>query len=342
MGERLIDIVRRPVRDEATTLLRANWQTLPPAMRTPQQMFGRQGNGCGATIGAMPRCDFACRGCYLNAGANRVPAESVDAIKAQMRVLRPILGHAGNLQLTDGEITLRPADEVIELIRYARSLDLIPMLMTHGDSFRRHPGLLERYMTEGGLVEVSIHIDTTQKGRVGDGYRYATREEELHPLRAEFAEIVREAQRKTGLPLRAVDGFLSRFGGISFRLDGGRQRAARMVGVMLHAPRFVASRALPYLTAWVRRAGNGRVLRGVRKLLTHETQLQPLVLVSHHFMSRDEIESDAGRERLAHCVFHVPMNGRLVSMCEVNAMGLREQYYGQLATASGVTGAGRP
>ena len=90
MTERLIDIVRRPVRDEATTLLRNNWQTLPPAMRTAQQMFGRQGNGCGATIGVMPRCDFACRGCYLNAGANRVPAESVEAIKAQMRVLRSI------------------------------------------------------------------------------------------------------------------------------------------------------------------------------------------------------------------------------------------------------------
>ena len=88
--------------------------------------------------------------------------------------------------------------------------------------------------------------------------------------------------------------------------------------------------------------GRDNALRGVRKLLTRETQLQPLVLVSHHFMSRDEIESDAGRERLAHCVFRVPMNGRLVSMCEVNAMGLREQYYGQLATASGATGAGRP
>jgi uncharacterized radical SAM superfamily Fe-S cluster-containing enzyme len=75
-------------------------------------MFGRQGNGCGATIGAMPRCDFACRGCYLNAEANRIPAEPVEAIKAQMRLLRPVLGHAGNLQLTDGEVTLRPVEEV--------------------------------------------------------------------------------------------------------------------------------------------------------------------------------------------------------------------------------------
>ena len=136
-------------------------------MRVPQQMFGRQGNGCGATIGAMPRCDFACRGCYLNDEANRVPAEPVDAIKAQMRLLRPVLGHAGNIQITDGEVTLRPVEEVVELLRYARSLDLIPMLMTHGDSFRRRSGLLERLMVEGGLTEVSIHIDTTQRWAPG-------------------------------------------------------------------------------------------------------------------------------------------------------------------------------
>jgi len=154
----LYRIARKPVGDEARQLLAANWNALDASMRVPQQMFGKQGNGCGATIGAMPRCDFACRGCYLNADANKIPAESVSAIKAQMRALRPVLGNAGNLQLTDGEVTLRPVEEVIELLRYAQSLGLIPMLMTHGDSFRRRPGLLERLMVEGGLVEVSIHV----------------------------------------------------------------------------------------------------------------------------------------------------------------------------------------
>ena len=48
-------------------------------------------------------------------------------------------------------------------------------------------------------------------------------------------------------------------------------------------------------------------------------------------MSREEIETPQGRERLAHCVFQVPVDGELVSMCEVNALGIREQYYGLLA-----------
>lgn len=106
--------------------------------------------------------------------------------------------------ITDGEITLRPVSELIELIRYARDVGLIPMLMTHGDSFRRRPGLLERLMTEGGLAEISLHVDTTQRGRSGAAYRCAVREEELTPLRDELASLVRSARRATGLPLRSA------------------------------------------------------------------------------------------------------------------------------------------
>jgi hypothetical protein len=440
-------IVRRPVGDEARALLARNWAGLAPEMRVPQQMFGRQGNGCGATIGAMPRCDFACRGCYLNAEANRIPAEPVEAIKAQMRLLRPVLGHAGNLQLTDGEVTLRPAEEVVELLRYARSLGLIPMLMTHGDSFRRRPGLLERLMVEGGLTEVSIHVDTTQRGRQGERWRRAATEAELNPLREEFAAMVRAAQRATGLPLRAattmtvtrdnldgvadvvrwlaghadafrlisfqpiaqvgrteqgygggvsvealwdrvaeglgvaggaermarmgvwfghracnrmvngvvvraageapryhavrdaddpvdvrvVDGFLARFGGVSFRLDSRAERVARCAGIAAAAPAFVFGSAVRWGRHWLRRVGAGSALRGARDLATGRAAVTPLVLVSHHFMSREELETPLGRERLAHCVFQVPVDGELLSMCEVNALGVRERYYAQLA-----------
>src|SRR5262245_52680936 len=112
-------ILREPVLEESRAKLRASWENLPEAYRTPQQMFGRQGNCCGATLGVLPRCDFACRGCYLGEDANHVPAEGVAAIKTQMRRLRPLLGNNGNLQLTDGEVTLRPEEELFELLRFA-------------------------------------------------------------------------------------------------------------------------------------------------------------------------------------------------------------------------------
>ena len=77
----LARIVRAPVAAETRQRLAEAWDRLPELLRTPNQFLGRQYAGCGATIGAMPRCDFACRGCYLGEGANRVPAEPVAAIK---------------------------------------------------------------------------------------------------------------------------------------------------------------------------------------------------------------------------------------------------------------------
>ena len=99
-------------------------------------------------------------------------------------------------------MTLRPTGELTEILRYARSIGIIPMVMTHGDNLRRRPGLLEQLMTEGGLTEVSIHVDITQRGR--DGYKAPKSELELMPLRDEFAAMIREARRRTGGPLRAA------------------------------------------------------------------------------------------------------------------------------------------
>ncbi|MBI3790636.1 MAG: radical SAM protein [Gemmatimonadetes bacterium] len=437
-----------PVLAESRALLAKNWAQLTPALRTAHQMLGRQGNGCGATIGAMPRCDFACRGCYLGEEANKIPAESVEAIKAQMRALRPVLGPAGNLQLTDGEVTLRPVEEVIALLRYARELDLIPMLMTHGDSFRRRPGLLERLVREGGLTEVSIHVDTTQRGRVGE-WRHATTEAELNGLRAEFAAMLERARAATGINVRAattmtitpenlggvadvvrwlvqhpgsffmisfqpiaqvgrtedglgdsvdvealwreiargtygdaepatvarllggqkwlghpacnrfvhgvvaarpegatfhperqrgdatdervVDGFLDRFGGISFRRDARGTALARAAGLALRAPGFFARHLGAYAWHWLARLGEGRPWRAAREFATGRLRTHGLLFVSHHFMSRAQLETPLGQERVQHCVFSVPVGGELRSMCEVNALGLREQYYAQIA-----------
>ncbi len=445
----LAAIVREPVLAETRANLARSWARLPEQFRVPQQMLGRGGNGCGATIGAMPRCDFACRGCYLGEEANWVPAEPVEAVKAQMRQLRPALGHAGNLQLTDGEVTLRPAHEVIELLRYARTLGLIPMLMTHGDTFRRRPGLLERLVVDGGLVELSLHIDTTQRGRLGAAYRAAEHEEELNPLRDEFAELVRRVRRETGRPLRVattmtvtarnlagvpavmrwlvrnvdavrlislqpvaqvgrtepglgpvsveelwgriaeglygdarevaratrgqlwvghpacnrylpglvlqkrgreprfealrqagdpldeavVDGFLARFGGLSFRLDSGMERVARWIGLIAREPRFVLAGAKRWVPHWLRRLEPKHPLRLLASLVTGRATLRGLVVISHHFMSRAEAETPLGGERLGLCVFHVPIGDRLVSMCEVNALGVRDRYYEELRGA---------
>lgn len=153
-------------------------------------------------MGIQPKCDFSCTGCYLGSEANQIPALPVEAVLRQLDALRAFLGPKSNVQITDGEVTLRPAEELVRILRYARSIGIVPMLMTHGDTFRRQPGLLERLVTEGNLTEVSIHIDITQRGR--DGYRSPKSELELMPLRDEFAGLIRDVRRTTGKRLRAA------------------------------------------------------------------------------------------------------------------------------------------
>jgi len=198
----LLEYLRNPATDEKKAILDQRWEALDPALRLPGQGLGQKATGCGATIGIQPRCDFACTGCYLGVAANHVPALPTAAILRQLDSLRAWLGPKSNVQITDGEVTLRPVEELTEILRYARSIGIVPMVMTHGDSFRRRPGLLERLMEEGRLTEVSIHVDITQRGR--EGYGVPKSEGELMDLRGELADIVRTARRTTGRPLRAA------------------------------------------------------------------------------------------------------------------------------------------
>ena len=46
-------------------------------------------------------------------------------------------------------------------------------------------------------------------------------------------------------------------------------------------------------------------------------------------MSPDELDTDLGKERLQACVFKLPVDGEMVSMCEMNAkhrLGLNLRY----------------
>ncbi len=412
-----------PVAVETRQVLAQAWARVPGTLRGPTQFLGRQYAGCGATIGAMPRCDFRCTGCYLGHDANHARPRPTGELKRQIRALRAWLGPAGNLQLTDGELTLRDEAELIELIAYAREIGLVPMLMTHGESFRRRPDLLDRLMLRGGLSEICLHVDTTMRGR-RDAYAAARREAELDDLRAEFAELIRSARRRTGRCLEAAStvtvtranlagvagivrwllanadafkmvsfqplaqvgrtdaalggvtaeelweriaegagdpallrgegwlghpacsrfvqglvprsprgarrlvplyrrdvpeemGFLNelldRLGGASFRLDTRPRAALRAAQVLLRHPHFLLRRGMPFAWRLWRRVGSVRA--------------DYFCIVSHHFMSAGEIGTPLGRERLALCAFKVPVDGRLESMCAVNALGLREDYY---------------
>jgi hypothetical protein len=250
----LWELLRNPATDEKRVLLGERWQALDPALRLPGQGLGQKATGCGATIGIQPRCDFACTGCYLGTEANRIPALPTAAILRQLDELRRWLGPKSNVQITDGEVTLRPTAELVEILRYARSIGVIPMVMTHGDSFRRRPGLLEQLMEEGGLTEVSIHVDITQRGR--DGHGVPASELELMDLRDEMADLVRAARRTTGRRLRAAT-----------TLTVGRQNLDQVADVVRWT---VANRDAFSLISFQPLAQVGRTRRGLEGVTADE------------------------------------------------------------------------
>jgi len=117
--------------------------------------------------------------------------------------------------------------------------------------------------------------------------------------------------------------------------DEGRQILARGY-VNLGLPGSSSGPLGPFLPHWLRRGDARHPIRFAARLVTGRASLRPLVIVSHHFMSRAETETPLGKERLDLCVFQVPIDGRLMPMCQVNTGGARDEVYAQLAR-SGTT-----
>lgn len=416
---------------ERRRLLQARWASLPAALRHPRQLAGRTAVACGATHHVMERCDFACTCCYLGPEANRTAALPLAEVRRQLDEIRAHLGPGGPTQITAGEVTLLPVDALGAIIAYARSIQLDPMVMTHGQRLLDEPAYLHRLMVEYGLEKISLHIDATQRGR--RGVAAGVTETGLTPVREACARLIREARARTGRPLTAASTitvtednvgalaavtrwFLANadaFHLLSFLPVAavGRTRvAARAAGLderiwqaveeavgrplerrALHFGHAACNTTVPLVVArgggrravfeclrpghpedaqlfldWVERteapwhwsaslATHFRALArtGVRhprllgraagwlarRLVAESPELArvlagawrrrarpaftPFLVVLHQFMSAEELDTDLGRERLAACVFKVPVEGAMIPMCEMNARGIR-------------------
>ena len=199
------DAFRHPVNREKAAVLRERWDALPASLQTPNQISGRHLTHCGFTLGAS-YCSFHCTHCYLPKNANEVPLPSLADMKEQIDANRRFQGPGGGLQITGGDVgdaywRSGRQDELVEIVRYAYAVGLVPMLMTHGQTLLEHPEFLERLMVEGGLRQISIHIDMTQAGRHGFPIGRIQSEADLHPVREAFTTLGWNLRRKTGLPL---------------------------------------------------------------------------------------------------------------------------------------------
>jgi hypothetical protein len=205
------DAFRRPIQEEKATVLKERWDSLPAELRTNNQISGRHLTHCGFILGAS-YCSFHCTHCYLPKNANSVPIPSLEQVKEQIDANRRFQGPGGGLQITGGDVAdaywkSGRGDELIEIIRYAFSVGSIPMLMTHGQTLIEHPDFLERLIVEGGLRQISVHVDMTQAGRHGFPIGRIKCEADLHPVRQAFTDLAVRMLAKTGLTLEYALSF---------------------------------------------------------------------------------------------------------------------------------------
>jgi len=205
------DAFRNSIDPEKARILRERWNSLPRELRTPNQISGRHLTHCGFILGAS-YCSFHCTHCYLPKNTNRVPIPSLGEMKEQIDANRRFQGPGGGLQVTGGDVAdsywkSGRTDELAEIIRYAYQVGLVPMLMTHGQTLLEHPQLLERLVVDGGLRQISVHIDLTQAGRRGYPIKRVKRESDLHPVREAFTRLAREVRGRTGASLEYALSF---------------------------------------------------------------------------------------------------------------------------------------
>ena len=106
--------------------------------------------------------------------------------------------------------------------------------------------------------------------------------------------------------------------------DGPSRNALRAGGLLVRRPGLLLESLVYGLYRLGGLAGLG--LRCLGQLVRgRRVRIRPLLLVVHKFMSSDELDTPLGRERLDACVFKVPVDGELVSMCQMNGTDLRRQ-----------------
>lgn len=430
-----LEALRHPIPLERRRLNRERREELPAHLRSPQQAMGVSHHACGATHSILERCNFACTSCYLSRHANATKALAPEEVRQQLDSLRAFLGPQGKCQLTAGEVTLLPREVLGSYVEYAQSLELDPMVMTHGERMLNEPEYLEALVRDHGLGKVAIHVDATQRGR--QGWHQEITEADLMPLRNDYADLVRRTRKRTGKPLKAshtvtiteknvddvprivdwVLGQLDAFRMVSFqpaasvgRTEDGALRQIDLDGFWelvcegfgeampdgklnrhgwhfghpecnILAPLLVLSYGESSLILETNREGKAwdeRFLRkfirafggfgvigrskleavavtaslalrnlpliaegvayscyrlwGIRSFVPRilgsllrfkPLRLRPLAIIVHKFMSSEELDTPIGRERLDACVFKLPLNGRMVSMCELNGTELR-------------------
>src|SRR6201997_1491395 len=111
---------------ELHRLLEARFRHLSAPFQNPRQVLGRRSTiGCVA-LEITQRCNLDCTLCYLSELSESIPDPPVEEIKRRADLILRDWGPNTNVQITGGDPTLRKRSELIEIVRYCRSIGLLP------------------------------------------------------------------------------------------------------------------------------------------------------------------------------------------------------------------------
>jgi len=147
-----------------------------------QQMGQRWPVGCIA-LEITQRCNLDCTLCYLSEHSEAVHDLPLDEVYRRIDQIREHYGTGVDVQITGGDPTLRPRDELVAITRRLTEQGQRTTLMTNGICADRE---LLGALADAGLTDIAFHVDTTQ-GRRG----YAS-ESALDALRLEYLSRARE------------------------------------------------------------------------------------------------------------------------------------------------------
>ena len=142
--------------------------------------------------------------------------------------------------------------------------------------------------------------------------------------------IVESVREVNGWDLRIVQKIMDIFGNLVVVGAPRLESRLRILSLLLRNPAFLLEAPLYALyRVWGVRSWLARALFHVATL-----RIRPLAIIVHKFMSPDELDTRLGRERLRACAFKVPVNGSMVSMCEMNATDLRRSLNEEMRASS--------
>ena len=162
------------------------WRMQRTGQWLPGQTAGRRWGVACVSLEITQRCNLDCTLCYLSESSEAVRDFPLDEIYRRIDLILAHYGPGTDVQVSGGEPTLRPRDELLAIVRRITQRGLRAALFTNGILATRS---LLQDLADAGLSEVAFHIDLTQQRA---GYRS---EADLNALRLDCIA------RARGLPM---------------------------------------------------------------------------------------------------------------------------------------------